>query len=96
MFGLWLSALRYRGMLIVVSRFLPGTRMVAYIATGMLGYPWKRFALFMAMASVVWTPIIVGCSMAYLWRHDLRLIGCLQTLGNSWLDPNGHLGVVAS
>ena len=56
---------KYGGMLVVVSRFLPGTRMMAYIAAGMLGYPWKRFVAFMAVACAIWTPIIVGFSMTF-------------------------------
>lgn len=51
---------RYGGMLVVTSRFLPGTRMAAYTSAGMLGYPWQRFIPFMALACLVWTPAIVG------------------------------------
>ncbi len=51
---------KYGGGLIVTSRFLPGTRMMCYIAAGMLGYPWKRFVAYMSVACAVWTPVLIG------------------------------------
>ena len=56
---------RYGGALVISSRFLPGTRMLAYIAAGMLGYSWKRFILYMIVACGVWTPVVVGFSMVF-------------------------------
>lgn len=56
---------RYGGALVLSSRFLPGTRMLAYIAAGVLGYPWKRFVLYMGLACAIWTPIIVGFAMTF-------------------------------
>ncbi len=56
---------RYGGALVISSRFLPGTRMLAYIAAGMLGYSWKRFILYMSLACAVWTPVIVGFAMLF-------------------------------
>ena len=56
---------RYGGALVLSSRFLPGTRMLAYIAAGMLNYPWKRFILYMGIACAVWTPILVGFARTF-------------------------------
>ncbi len=56
---------RYGGALVISSRFLPGTRMLAYIAAGMLGYPWKRFVVYMSLACSLWTPLVVGFSMKF-------------------------------
>lgn len=56
---------KYGGALVIASRFLPGTRMIAYIAAGMLGYPWKRFTLYMSLACAVWTPLVVGFAMVF-------------------------------
>lgn len=55
----------YGGGLVITSRFLPGTRMLAYIAAGMLGYSWKRFIIYMAVACSVWTPALVGFAMLF-------------------------------
>ena len=56
---------RYGGALVLSSRFLPGTRMLAYIAAGMLGYPWKRFIVYMGLACAVWTPLLVGFATTF-------------------------------
>ncbi|MFT4638837.1 MAG: membrane protein DedA with SNARE-associated domain [Verrucomicrobiales bacterium] len=56
---------RYGGALVVISRFLPGTRMIAYIAAGMLGYSWKCFAVYMCVACAIWTPVVVGFAMFF-------------------------------
>ena len=42
------------GELIVVGRFIPGGRTAITLSAGTLGFPWPRFALFDAVASVVW------------------------------------------
>ena len=45
-----------------VSRFLPGTRFPSYIGAGMVGWSLRKFALALAAASILWTPVIVGVS----------------------------------
>jgi membrane protein DedA with SNARE-associated domain len=42
------------GELIGVARFIPGGRTVVTVSAGTLHYPWPRFAIFDAMASVGW------------------------------------------
>ncbi len=42
------------GELIVVGRFIPGGRTAITLSAGTLGFPWRRFAVFDAVASVVW------------------------------------------
>jgi membrane-associated protein len=42
------------GELIVVARFIPGGRTVVTLSAGTLHYPWPRFAIFDAIAAVVW------------------------------------------
>ena len=54
---------RHGGKLIFTSRFLPGSRVPVYVASGILGFPFSRFALFMAVACAIWTPLLVGFSM---------------------------------
>jgi membrane-associated protein len=42
------------GELIVVARFIPGGRTVVTVSAGTLRFPWHRFALFDAIASIIW------------------------------------------
>jgi membrane protein DedA with SNARE-associated domain len=45
---------RRGGELILIGRFIPGGRTVVTLSAGTLHYPWRRFALFDAIAAVVW------------------------------------------
>lgn len=47
---------------ILVSRFLPGARLPAYVAAGVVGWSFKTFLLILAVAVWIWTPILVGLS----------------------------------
>jgi membrane-associated protein len=42
------------GELIVIARFIPGGRTVVTLSAGTLGYPWRRFVLFDAIAASIW------------------------------------------
>jgi membrane-associated protein len=42
------------GELIVVARFIPAGRTVVTLSAGTLGFPWRRFVLFDAIAAVIW------------------------------------------
>jgi membrane protein DedA with SNARE-associated domain len=42
------------GQLIVVARFIPGGRTAVTLGAGTLEYPWRRFALFDAVAATSW------------------------------------------
>jgi pimeloyl-ACP methyl ester carboxylesterase/membrane protein DedA with SNARE-associated domain len=55
---------RRRGMwVIIVSRFIPGTRLPTYVAAGLLDTGFLRFSAYFLLAAVVWTPLLVACSM---------------------------------
>lgn len=56
------------------ARFLPGSRMPAFIAAGILNYPWPKFAVFLAFAGLLWTPTLIG--MARWWGDRMT----------EWLD----------
>lgn len=45
---------------IFLSRFLPGTRLPSYVAAGAVGWSFRRFAFALAIAAVIWTPILCG------------------------------------
>ena len=42
------------GELIVVARFIPGGRTLVTLAAGSLGFPWRRFVAFDALAGCSW------------------------------------------
>jgi membrane-associated protein len=42
------------GELILVSRFIPGGRTAVTLAAGTLAFPWRRFAVFDAVAALIW------------------------------------------
>ncbi len=45
---------------VFLSRFLPGMRLPSYVAAGVVGWPFRRFAMALAIAAVLWTPILCG------------------------------------
>jgi pimeloyl-ACP methyl ester carboxylesterase/membrane protein DedA with SNARE-associated domain len=47
---------------IVISRFVPGTRLPTYLAAGALGQGFVRFSLWFLLASILWTPALVAIS----------------------------------
>src|ERR1051325_613954 len=58
----WLN--RRGGAVILLSRFVPGTRVATYFAAGALDTGLWRFALYLFIAAAVWTPLLVGLSAA--------------------------------
>jgi len=63
---------------VFTARFLPGTRVPAYMAAGAMGMSFLRFSTFFLIAAFVWTPILVGLSVllgdslrSYGWKVQL-------------------------
>jgi membrane protein DedA with SNARE-associated domain len=56
---------RGAGFAIVTSRFLPGTRLAVYLAAGAGGVRLRTFAAWSALATAVWTPLIVGLAAIF-------------------------------
>ena len=56
----WLD--RRGAVVVLASRFAPGTRLATYFAAGMLRTRARRFALWFTLAAAVWTPLVVGMS----------------------------------
>lgn len=50
---------RHAGKLILAARFMPGTRMLLYVAAGTLGHGLASFAGWVALAVLLWTPVLV-------------------------------------
>ncbi|MDA3874556.1 MAG: VTT domain-containing protein [Kiritimatiellae bacterium] len=57
----WFS--RHAEKAILISRFVPGTRLPAYVAAGILGIPIKRFTAWFVLAGLIWTPLFVSLAM---------------------------------
>lgn len=54
-----------RGTLVVLlSRFVPGSRLPLFVAAGVLRAPWPRVAAALLLAGGLWTPLLVGLSAA--------------------------------
>ncbi|QYY37343.1 alpha/beta fold hydrolase [Ruficoccus sp. ZRK36] len=54
-------------MLIVASRFMPGTRIPVFFGAGMLHMSTGKFALYFFLAAAAWTPCLVGLAW---WMGD--------------------------
>jgi membrane protein DedA with SNARE-associated domain len=50
---------------ILASRFMPGMRLPAYLAAGLLRAPLGPVALWMAIAGALWTPALVGGAVVF-------------------------------
>jgi membrane-associated protein len=51
------------GELIAIGRFIPGGRTAVTLSAGTLSFPWRRFAIFDAVAAVVWA--LYASSLGY-------------------------------
>jgi membrane protein DedA with SNARE-associated domain len=55
--------LQRRGAIVVVSsRFLPGTRLATYVAAGALGMSVCRFAAYVSISALLWVPALIATS----------------------------------
>ncbi|MDX1637771.1 MAG: alpha/beta fold hydrolase [Balneolaceae bacterium] len=50
-------------MIIIASRFVPGSRFPTYFSAGMIGMSFWMFSLYFVAAGIVWTPLLVGLAM---------------------------------
>ncbi len=50
------------GKVVILSRFVPGTRLPTYVAAGILRMPVTRFTVLLLIAALFWTPILVVAS----------------------------------
>lgn len=58
---------------VLISRFLPGLRLPIYFASGLLRTRARDFALWFAVAGLVWTPILVGATALIARQFEVRL-----------------------
>lgn len=50
-------------MIILASRFIPGSRFPTYLSAGIIGAGFWMFMVFFGLAALIWTPILVAISM---------------------------------
>lgn len=64
----------HRGpVVILLGRFVPGSRLPTYFAAGVLGIGFARFSLYAAIAVLAWAPLLGGGAM-WLGREVLPLV----------------------
>lgn len=56
--------------LVLASRFLPGTRLPLYTAAGAAGMSAAKFTFYFAVATAIWTPVLVG--LAYMTGKPMQ------------------------
>lgn len=56
---------RNLGPLVISSRFMPGMRVPMYFAAGVARAGFWRFVMWLAVASIVWAPLLVGLSALF-------------------------------
>lgn len=75
---------------IFASRFVPGSRLPTYVAAGILRAPFWSFLFYFLLASLLWTPIVVGLS-SVLGNEILRYYDTFEAFA-IWV----LLGLIAS
>ena len=65
---------RHGAKMVVLSRFLPGSRLPLYVSAGLLRYAYGKFAFWMAVAAILWAPAMVWLAM----KLGNALIGWLE------------------
>ena len=85
---------RVRGpAIILISRFLPGSRLPTYFTAGMLGSSLASFTVYFGFAALLWTPALVGLSTVvgsrilsyYPVFEQYAIWVALATVGFLWL-----------
>ncbi len=74
--------------LVFLTRLLPGTRLPTYFAAGMLRTSFAKFAFYFFVACAVWTPLLVGVSVAF-GGVTQRLLGVMRTHAALYLVVSG-------
>ncbi len=66
----------HTGKAVLLSRCMPGTRMPTFIAAGILSRKARHFAMWVAIAAFIWTPLLLGATMLV----GPRLLGVFRTV----------------
>jgi len=60
---------------ILISRFVPGTRLGTYVSAGLLNMTFWKFSVYFLLATFIWTPLIVGAA----WWLGSGILRYLET-----------------
>jgi membrane protein DedA with SNARE-associated domain len=88
---------RHGAKVLILSRFMPGSRVPIYLAAGFLNYPFPRFAAWMALAAALWAPVMVWLALklgdallAWLERYEkIAWIAMPTVVFVIWLGMRG-------
>lgn len=80
--------------LLLGGRFLPGTRLPTYLAAGVVRMPVLTFALWILVAAVLWTPLLVG-GAALFGGAVAERIGAFQDRALPWLVATALAALLA-
>ena len=82
------------GALLLGGRFVPGTRLPTYLAAGVVRMPVLPFALWILVAAVLWTPLLVG-GAALFGGAVAERIGAFQDRSLPWLVATALASLIA-
>lgn len=81
---------RRGAVIIIASRFLPGTRAATYFTAGVLKAPLGRFLVYFGFAAALWTPLLVG-GTSFLGERVLLAYASYETYALPLLVFTGFL-----
>lgn len=82
---------RYGILWIFLSRFMPGSRVVSYLAAGASRWSFAKFSITLFIAALIWVPLL--CGLAYL-AGDVVSSWLEKYLSYSWLILLGVTGFI--
>lgn len=83
--------------LVFMTRFIPGSRVIAYVTAGVMKLPLPRFSLWLGLAAAIWTPILVsiafyvGKPLIHWWEQSGLIVLPLVALGIAVIYFGVHL-----
>ncbi len=80
--------------LLIGGRFVPGTRLPTYVAAGVVRMPLIPFSLWIVVAAVLWTPLLVG-GTALFGAAAAERIGMFQDRALPWLIVTALAALIA-
>ena len=80
--------------LLLGGRFVPGTRLPTYVAAGVVRMPLLPFSLWILVAAVLWTPLLVG-GAALFGATAAERIGAFQDRALPWLVATALAALIA-
>ncbi len=80
--------------LLLGGRFVPGTRLPTYVAAGVVRMPVLPFSLWILVAAMLWTPLLVG-GAALFGGAVAERIGAFQDRALPWLVATALAALIA-